>query len=127
MNVLGVVLAAAAAWVFGAIWYGVIGKKWIEASGLTEESIDRRNPAPYIVSFICTLLVAGMLRHILVMGGIEGVGESVLTGLGLGLFVASPWIVTNVMFAQRDKSLIWMDSAYPTIGMALMGGVLALL
>ena len=127
MNVLGVVLAAAAAWVFGAIWYGVIGKKWIEASGLTEESIDRRNPAPYIVSFICTLLVAGMLRHILVMGGIEGVGESVLTGLGLGLFVASPWIVTNVMFAQRNKSLIWMDSAYPTIGMALMGGVLALL
>lgn len=127
MNVLGVVLAAAAAWVFGAIWYGVIGKKWMEASGLTEESIDRRNPAPYIVSFICTLLVAGMLRHILVMGGIEGVGKSVLTGLGLGLFVASPWIVTNVMFAQRDKSLIWMDSAYPTIGMALMGGVLALL
>lgn len=127
MNVLGVVLAAAAAWVFGAIWYGVIGKKWMEASGLTEESIDRRNPAPYIVSFICTLLVAGMLRHILVMGGIEGVGESVLTGLGLGLFVSSPWIVTNVMFAQRDKSLIWMDSAYPTIGMALMGGVLALL
>lgn len=127
MNVLGVVLAAAAAWVFGAIWYGVIGKKWMEASGLTEESIDRRNPAPYIVSFICTLLVAGMLRHILVMGGIEGVGESVLTGLGLGLFVASPWIVTNVMFAQRNKSLIWMDSAYPTIGMALMGGVLALL
>ncbi|MEQ9039751.1 MAG: DUF1761 domain-containing protein [Silicimonas sp.] len=127
MNVLGVVLAAAAAWVFGAIWYGVIGKKWMEASGLTEESIDRRKPAPYIVSFICTLLVAGMLRHILVMGGIEGVGESVLTGLGLGLFVASPWIVTNVMFAQRDKSLIWMDSAYPTIGMALMGGVLALL
>ena len=127
MNVLGVVLAAAAAWVFGAIWYGVIGKKWMEASGLTEESIDRRNPAPYIVSFICTLLVAGMLRHILVMSGIEGVGESVLTGLGLGLFVASPWIVTNVMFAQRNKSLIWMDSAYPTIGMALMGGVLALL
>ena len=127
MNVLGVVLAAAAAWLFGAIWYGVIGKKWMEASGLTEESIDRRNPAPYIVSFICTLLVAGMFRHILVMGGIEGVGKSVLTGLGLGLFVASPWIVTNVMFAQRNKSLIWMDSAYPTIGMALMGGVLALL
>ena len=127
MGFLGVVAAAAAAWIFGAVWYGVIGKQWMAASGLTEESIDRKNPAPYIVSFLCALLVAGMTRHVLSMTGVEGVGKSMLIGLGLGLFVAAPWIATNVMFSQRPRSLIWMDGVYPTVGMALMGLVLAVL
>jgi hypothetical protein len=43
----------------------------------------------------------------------------------LGLFVAAPWIATNVMFSQRPKSLIWMDGVYPAVGMALMGLVLS--
>ena len=126
MGVLSIILAAVAAWIFGAIWYGIIGKQWMEASGLTEESIDRKNPAPYIVSFICAVLVAGMFRHVLAMSGVETLGKSALTGLGLGLFIAAPWIATNVMFSQRSKSLIWMDGVYPTIGMALMGIVFAL-
>lgn len=127
MGFLSVIAAAVAAWIFGAIWYGVIGKQWMAASGLTEETIDRKNPAPYIVSFLCTVLVAGMTRHVLVTSGVDTVGKGMLTGLGLGLFVAAPWIATNVMFSQRDRGLIWMDGVYPTIGMALMGGVLVAL
>lgn len=126
MEFLSVIAAAVAAWVFGAIWYGVIGKQWMAASGLTEETVNRSNPAPYFVSFLCALLVAGMMRHVLVSSGVETVGKGLLTGLGLGLFVAAPWGVTNVMFAQRDRALIWMDGIYPTVGMALMGVVLVL-
>lgn len=126
MGILSVILAAIAAWIFGAVWYGIIGRQWMAASGLTEETVNRKDPAPYIVSFVSAILVAGMFRHILSMTGIESLGKSALMGLGLGLFVATPWIVTNVMFGQRDKGLIWMDGAYPTIGMALMGVVLAL-
>ncbi|WP_299753797.1 DUF1761 domain-containing protein [uncultured Boseongicola sp.] len=126
MGFLSVVAAATAAWIFGAIWYGVVGKQWMAASGLTEESVNRSNPAPYIVSFLCALLVAGMMRHVLVTSGVETVGKGLLTGLGLGLFIAAPWGVTNVLFAQRDRALIWMDGVYPTVGMALMGVVLVL-
>lgn len=126
MGMLSVILAAAAAWIFGAVWYGIIGQRWMAATGLTEETVNRKDPAPYIVSFVCAVLVAGMFRHILSMTGIESLGKSALVGLGLGLFIAAPWIATNVMFGQRDQGLIWMDGAYPTIGMALMGVVLAL-
>lgn len=126
MGLLSVFVAALAAWVFGAIWYGVIGKQWMAASGLTEETIDRKNPAPYIVSFVCALLVAGMFRHVLATSSLEGVGASAVTGLGMGLFIAAPWIATNVMFSQRPKALIWMDGAYPAVGMTLMGLVFAL-
>ena len=126
MGLLSVILAAVATWVFGAVWYGVIGKQWMEASGLTEETINRKDPAPYIVSFICALLVAGMFRHVLAMTGIESLGKSVLIGFGMGLFIAAPWVATNVMFSMRPRSLIWMDGAYPTIGMGFMGLVFAL-
>ena len=124
MGVVSVIAAAIAAWIFGAVWYGVIAKQWMAASGLSEDTIDRKNPTPYVVSFICTLLVAGMTRHVLATSGIDTVSKGALTGLGLGLFIAAPWIATNVMFGQRDRGLIWMDGVYPTIGMALMGAVL---
>lgn len=127
MEFVSVVAAAVAAWIFGAIWYGVIGKQWMAASGLTEETIDRKNPAPYIVSFLCTLLVAGMTRHILESTSAHSGSSGLLTGLGLGLFVATPWIATNVMFSQRPRSLIWMDGVYSTVGCALIGLVLTLL
>ena len=127
MGVLSVVAAAAAAWIFGAIWYGFIGKQWMDASGLTEETIDRKDPIPYVVSFVCALLVAGMMRHILASTGGHTGFSGMLTGLGLGLFVAAPWIATNVMFSQRSRSLIWMDGVYPVVGCALMGLILTIL
>jgi len=126
IEVLNVIAAAAAAWIFGAVWYGVIGRQWMAASGLTEDSIDRKNPVPYIVSFVCTLLVAGMTRHVMATAEVTTLLGGAMTGFGLGLFVAAPWIATNVMFAQRDRNLIWMDGVYPTLGMTLMGLVLAL-
>ena len=54
-------------------------------------------------------------------------GLLLLDGFGLGLFVATPWIATNVMFSQRPRSLIWMDGVYPTVGCALMGLILTVL
>lgn len=125
MAVISVLLAAAVAWAFGAVWYGVIGTRWMDASGLVEKDIDRGNPAPYIVSFFCAVLVAGMTRHILATGGITSAWPAMISGFGLGLFVAAPWIATSVMFSQRPKELIWMDGTYPVAGMTLMGLVLS--
>lgn len=127
MGLLSVILAAVAAWIFGAVWYGIIGKQWMAASGLTEDTINRSNPVPYIGSFLCALLVAGMTRHILNMGAITDPVAGIVTGLGLGLFIAAPWITTNVLFSQRPRALIWMDGVYPVVGMALMGLVLTVL
>lgn len=126
MGFISVILAAAAAWIFGAVWYGVIGKQWMAASGLTEETINRKDTAPYIVSFLMAVLVAGMTRHILASSGLTTIGGGLMTGLGLGLFVASPWMVTNVMFSMRPKSLIWMDCTYTVVGCTLIGVVLTL-
>ena len=126
MEYLNVVAAGVAAWIFGAVWYMTLAKSWMKASGLTEETIDGKNPVPYIVSLIGAIIVAGMLRHVMAGAGITEIGKAVTTGLGLGAFVVCPWMINNIMYGQRDKQLIWMDCVYPIIGMGIMGLVLTL-
>ena len=101
MGVLSVVAAAAAAWVFGAVWYGIVGRHWMAAAGLTEGTINRKNYTAFVGSFICCLLVAGM-----------------------GAFIAVPWIATNYMFAERRFSLTVIDGIYAAVGCTLMGAIL---
>ena len=126
MEYLNVIAAGVATWIFGAVWYMSISKAWMDASDLTEETIDNKNPLPYIVSLVGAIVVAGMMRHVLAGAGVDSVGKGLLTGLGLGAFIVSPWIINNVLYGQRDRRLIWMDCGYPVIGMAIMGVVLNL-
>ena len=126
MGILAVLVAAVASYIWGAVWYGVMAKPWMAANGLTEETIDRKNPAPYIISFIATVLVAGMTRHIMASSGISGIGGGLMTGAGLGLFVATPWIATNYAFSGRPMNLTLIDGAYATVGCTIMGVVMGL-
>ncbi|MEM9974143.1 MAG: DUF1761 domain-containing protein [Pseudomonadota bacterium] len=127
MGTLSVLAAAAGAWIFGAIWYGIAAKPWMAAVGLTEETINRKNYAAFIGSFLCAILVAGMMRHVFVTSGIDTLAKGVMTGLGLGLFIATPWITTNYLFAQRPLTLTLIDGVYATVGCTVMGLVLMLL
>ena len=124
MGTVSVIAAAAAAWIFGAIWYGVVGKQWMAAAGLTEETVNRKNYVAFVGSVLCAVLVAGMSRHIFQTANIDTTGAGIVTGLGLGLFIATPWIATNYLFAERPKSLILIDGIYATVGCTLMGLVL---
>lgn len=124
MQVLAVIAAATSAWVFGAIWYGIVGAGWMTAAGLTPETINRRNYPAFVGSFIAAILVAGMMRHLMVTGDIATLGAGAVTGLGLGMFIATPWIVTNYLFAQRPFMLALYDGTYATGGCTVMGGVL---
>ena len=131
MGFLTVLLAAAAAYGFGALWYMALAKHWMAAAGLTDDRIrgngGRQNPKPYIISAICMVLVAGMMRHIFAASGIETAGLGLMAGFGLGLFIATPWIATNNAFGMRPFTLTLIDGGYASIGSALMGLVLGLL
>ncbi len=130
MEFINVLAAAIAAYAFGAVWYMTMAKPWMEASGVEVGEDGRpansKDPKPYIVSIICLIIVAGMMRHIFALAGIEGVGKGLIAGLGLGLFMATPWIATNYTFAGRPKNLIVLDGMYATGGSTIMGIVLTL-
>lgn len=127
MEFLSVIVAGAAAWIFGAVWYMTLSKPWMAANGLTEDEIKgSASPLPYAVSLVMAIVVAGMTRHILSSAGITTVGGGFMVGAGLGLFIALPWMVNNVLFSFRDKSLIWIDGGYPVAGCTIIAVVLML-
>lgn len=123
---LSVAVAAAAAWGFGAVWYGFVGASWMRAHGLTEETLDRSNPVPYAGSFVAALLVAGLIRVLFERLGVATPLAGAAWGLAVGLFGAAPWVATNVLFTQKPIRLIWIDGAYPAFGCLLMGLVIGL-
>ena len=90
MGFLSVIVAAVAAYVFGAVWYMVMAKPWMEAAGLKEGDINRSDPKPYIISFVMAVLVAGMMRHIMALSGMSTPSLGLMAGFGLGLFIATP-------------------------------------
>ncbi len=100
------------------------------AAGLTEDRIresgGRQNPKPFIITGICMILVAGMMRHIFAASGIDSAGLGLMAGFGLGLFIATPWIATNNAFGLRPFKLTLIDGTYASVGCGLMGLVLGL-
>ena len=124
MEFLNVIVAAAGGWIFGAIWYGVTGKQWMAAAGLTEETMNKANITAFVGSFVAAILVAGMMRHVFQFARVETVLEGAKNGLGLGLFIATPWLTTNYLFAQRPRALIVIDGVYATIGGTVIGAIL---
>ncbi len=129
MGIISVLVAAIASYAFGAIWYMMLAKPWMAAAGVTQEQVQgdgKPDPLPYIISFVSAIIVAGMMRHVMVMGAIEGLGKSTLTGLGIGLFLVTPWIATNYGFSMRPRALTLIDGGYATIGCTIMGLVFGL-
>lgn len=130
MGILSVLIAAAASYAFGAFWYMTLAKPWMAASGVRQEmakSADgKQNMTPFIISAIASILVAGMMRHVFGMADITGAYKGAMAGLGLGLFIVSPWIMTCYAFGMRPRNLTLIDGGYATIGCTIMGLVLGL-
>lgn len=127
MAYLGVLLAAVAGFATGAVWYIVNGPRWMAAVGRTKAEMDAdKSPLPFIIGFLASLLTAGMMRHVFVTSGISGFGGGLVGGLGVGLFMIAPWIVTNYAFAARPRTLWWIDAGHVILAAAAIGIVLGL-
>jgi len=78
------------------------------------------------VSFVAMILVAGMMRHTFAMSGIEGAGKGLLSGLGIGAFFITPWVVMNYGYSMRPPKLAVIDGGYSILGPGIIGLVLGL-
>ena len=88
MGLLAVIAATVAAFAFGAVWYGLLAGPWKEASGVAlgedGEPLNAKSPVPYVTSFVCILLVTGMMRHSFATADIETFSKGILSGGGIG-------------------------------------------
>ena len=129
MGVLAVLAAAVAGFVFGAAWYTALQKPWVAASGIAVDGNGRpvnASATPFVLSGIAMLLVAGMMRHTFALSGIDTPMKGLVSGLGIGLFFISPWIMINNGYGNRPFRLTLIDGGYATFGCAVIGLVLTL-
>ena len=130
MEILNVLAAAAASWVFGAVWYMALAKPWMAAAKITVDENGRPandSAMPYLLSAVAMILVAGMMRHVFALGLIDSPAKGIVAGAGIGLFFISPWIAINNLYGMRPLRLTLIDGGYATLGCAAMGLVLTLL
>ncbi|MEP5631260.1 MAG: DUF1761 domain-containing protein [Tateyamaria sp.] len=131
MGFLSVIVAGIAGFMFGAVWYTAMSKPWMAASGVTLDDTgkpaNRSNPVPYIISLVGAIVVAGMMRHVFVLSGIDAIGSGIVAGFGIGLFLICPWIATFYAFGGRPFQLTLIDGGYATGGCTIIAAVLTLL
>jgi hypothetical protein len=115
---LAMAAAALAAWIFGAIWYGVLGKTWMAAQGISEAEIAARRQArkmplvPMVASFVCELVMAVVLSMLLAGLGATDLLTAAVTGLVLGVAFVATSILVNNLFQGRKLMLSLIDSAH---------------
>ncbi|WP_281981108.1 DUF1761 domain-containing protein [Thalassorhabdomicrobium marinisediminis] len=129
MGFIAVIVAAIAGFAFGAVWYMALAKPWMAAANIKTDANGRPEgdaALPYIMAAVAMLIVAGMMRHSFALSGIGTVGKGLISGLGIGLFFISPWIMINNGYTGRPFKLTLIDGGYATFGCAVIGAVLTL-
>lgn len=130
MGVLSVIVAALAGFAVGAVWYLSLSRPWMEAAGIPRGADGRPagngSAAPFAVSLVAMILVAGMMRHMFAMAAIETPGKALLSGLGVGAFFVAPWLAMDYAYAMRPPRLTLIDGGYAVLGCGAIGLVLGL-
>ena len=132
INHLAIILAAIAAWIGGAVYYGVLSKPWMAAQGKTLEQFNAEGAAksalaryaPFILSFLAEIgmawVLAGMVGH---LGSV-----TIRTAVISALFVWAGFMLTTMLvnnaFGGRRYMLTLIDSGHWLLVMVLMGLVI---
>ena len=104
INYLAIVVAAVAAFVFGAVWYGALGKPWMKAARI-EPGSSGPMPVLLITSFVCELIMAWVLAGVI---GHLGDGQVTLwNGIVSGFFVWLGFMATTLAVNQRYEGFGW--------------------
>lgn len=128
MEFLNVIVAALAAFAFGAVWYMSMSKPWIAAAEVPVDATGRPqgngSAMPFVVGLVAMVIVAGMMRHLLGSSGVTSVGAGAIAGFGIGAFLITPWVAMNYAFAMRKPALTVIDGVNSVVGCTIMGAVL---
>jgi hypothetical protein len=133
MAIWVVFVAAAASWIFGAVYYGVLGKSWMQASKFSPEQRakveggPKGNPAPFILSFLAELVMAFVLAFLLRKTGVVGLGSALALGAACWAGFVLTTIATNNAYGMRKLSLTWIDSGHWLGVLLVQAAMLALL
>ncbi len=127
-NLLAILVAAAAGFLVGGIWYGpLFGKAWMHEHGFSEEDLKNTNMLKiYGLTFAFSVLSAVFLGHLLAHAGTSA-RTTMMISIGTALGFIVPAIGTNYLFSRKSGKLFAIDAGYWLVFYAAMGLVFVLL
>lgn len=128
VNYLAVFVAAVAQMVLGAIWYApfFLGKPWMALIGKTPDELKKGDPKPaYLGSFVCALVMAYVLAHLVVLFGTIDVRDGIEMGLWLGIGIAAAAGLPEYLFMKKPFKLFLINWGYQVAGIVLMSAILS--
>ena len=123
---LSVLVAAAAAFALGALWYlpEVFGAPWMAA--LHKQLKDLRPPlVPMLASALLLLVTAYALAIVVVAFDLFIWWEGAAMGLMVGLTFVAPAMLSDHLFAGWPRALFVIQAGYRVLALAVMGAILA--
>ncbi len=131
VNYLAIVIATAAAWLFGAAYYGLLGKVWFAALGTAGEALTQAaakgrivQAGPLILSFVAEFVMAyvlyGLMLHLAAWSVRAGAISGALCWAG---FVLTTVMVNNA-FPGRKPMLTVIDAGHWLGVLVIMGAIL---
>lgn len=127
INLLAVLVAAAASFVLGGLWYSplLFGRAWQRETGLSDAQLAAGNMALIFgLSFVLALMAA------LVFALFLGPRPSLALGLGAGASAGLCWVASsfgiNYLFERKSLKLFLINGGYHTVQFTLIGLILAL-
>jgi len=132
LHALPIIVAAIAAWFFGAVYYGLLGRKWIEAQGKTIDQCKAEKTGkstatkitPFVLSFIAELIMAGALSGIMFHIGIYSIRAGVFSGFMCWLGFVLTTIAVNNAYAFRAWMLTTIDAGHWLGALVIIGTIL---
>ena len=109
ISYLAVIVAAVAAWLFGALWYMALAKPWMAAQRYAsrEEMLGpsgKPSPTPFVISFLAELIMAYFLAGLIAHLGEVNVQRAIVTAF----FVWLAFVITTLTVNHRFGRATWM-------------------
>ena len=128
VNLLGVLVAAIAAFVVGSIYYPLMSKPWLKASRRDPSTI-KMSYSPFVISFIGELVMAFAFAALLGAITFGDPGEyTILNGLMWGAMLWLGFVMTTMTINHRYGGFGWdltlIDGLHWLLVLLVMGAVL---
>jgi hypothetical protein len=132
LHALPIILAAVAAWVFGAVYYGMLGPKWMAAQGKTVDQCKAENAdkstavkvTPFVVSFVAEIMMATALSGIMFHVGIYTIAAGVFSGFMCWLGFVLTTVAVNNAYTFRKLTLTAIDTGHWLGVLVIIGAIL---
>ena len=125
INYLAVAIAAGAGFLFGALWYGLLGKQWMAALSLSEH--PKPTPGPFVVAFVAQLVMAWVLAGVVGHFGEVTPTTALITAALVWLGFVLTTQTVNHRFQGARWSLTLIDSGHWLGVLLVMGLVIGLI